>query len=175
MPSRYYFLSSLPMLRFSDSAPLTWEAFLSDAKGNVGESDYRLLCGIPEGLDGGNQFLKRWSDLNRKLDDAVNAQRRQNLGRPTEGGVVFRDFDIQRVADSAMNAKNPLEAELTLMQFRYGYLEQAKGFEPFSENALLAYALQLRILLRKDLFTADTGNEEYRKLFGILQKEMKME
>jgi len=163
------------MLRFSDPAPLTWEAFLADAKGNISESDYRLLCGIEEGKAGSSGFLRQWADMNAKLDDAVNAQRRQKLGRTTETKVVFREFDIERVANAAMGAKNPLEAEMTLMQFRYDYLEREKGFEPFSENALLAYALQLRILIRKDLFTAETGNSEYRKLFGILQKEMKME
>ncbi len=175
MPSRYYFLSSLPMLRFTDPAPMKWERFLEEAKGNISESDYKLLCGIPEGKDGGNGFLKKWASLNAKLDDAINAQRKQLLGRPTDGGVVFREFEIEQVARAAMTAKNPLEAEIVLMQFKYSFLEKEKGFEPFSEAALLTYALQLRILLRKDLFTAERGNSEYRKLFGILQKEMKME
>ncbi len=175
MPSRYYFLSSLPMLRFQDHAPLTWERFLSEAKGNISESDYRLLCGIPQGLDGGNAFLKRWASQNAKLDDALNAQRRQKLGRPSTDGVVFREYEIEHMANAAVSAKNPLEAEISLMQFRYDFLEKAKGFEPFSENALLAYALQLRILLRKDLFNVESGNEEYNRLFGILQKELKME
>lgn len=175
MPSRYYFLSSLPMLRYHEPAPLTWENFLSQALGNISNSDYKLLCLIPEGKDGGNSFLRKWYAVSAKLADAVNAQRKVNLGRDDVGPVVLREYDIERVATAAMNAKNPLEAEFVLMKFGYDYLESAKGLEPFSENALLAYALQLRILLRKDGFSAEKGNEQYKKLFGIIQKEMNME
>ena len=175
MPSRYYFLSSLPMLRFQDHAPLTWERFLSDAKGNISESDYRLLCDIPEQKDSGNGFLRQWHAMNAKLDDAVNSARKHKLGRTSDGGVVFREYEIEHVANAATGAKNPLEAEMVLMQYRYDYLEKAKGFEPFSENALVAYALQLRILIRKDYFTVESGNREYNSLFGILQNELKME
>lgn len=175
MPSRYYFLSSLPMLRYHERAPLTWEHFLSQALGNISNSDYKLLCLIPEGKDGGNSFLRKWYEVSAKISDAVNAQRKVNLGRDDVGPVVLRDYDVERVANLAMNAKNPLEAELILMKFGYDYLESAKGLEPFSENALLSYALQLRILLRKDGFSAEKGNEQYEKLFGIIQKEMNME
>ncbi len=175
MPSRYYFLSSLPMLRYHEPAPLTWERFLADAQGNISDSDYRLLTIIPEGKDGGNGFLKKWYAVNAKVSDAVNAQRKANLGRDDVGPVVLREYEVERVANAAMNAKNPLEAEFILMKFGYDYLESAKGLEPFSENALLAYALQLRILLRKDSFTTEKGNKQYEKLFGIIQNEMNME
>lgn len=172
MPSRNYFLSSLPMLRFKDHAPITWERFLAEAKGNISESDYRLLGCIERDEDGGNAFLKDWKAMNAKLDFAINLQRKRNLGRAENSGVVFGEFETDKAATAAMNAKNPLEAELFLMQFRYDYLENAKGYEPFSENAFLAYALQLRILLRKDLFTAKAGNAEFERLFGIIQKEI---
>ena len=58
------------------------------------------------------------------------------------------------------------------MRYRYDWLEKEKGLEPFSEKALLTYALQLRILLRKDLFTVESGNSEYRRLFDNLQKQI---
>ena len=111
MPSRYYFLSSLPMLRYHEPAPLTWEHFLSQALGNISNSDYKLLCLIPEGKDGGNSFLRKWYEVSAKISDAVNAQRKVNLGRDDVGPVVLRDYDVERVANLAMNAKNPLEAD----------------------------------------------------------------
>ena len=172
MPSRYYFLSSLPMLRFQDSAPITWEAFMKEAHGNVSDSDYRLLSGIASGAGGSNGFLKAWEEMNRRLDDSVNEQRRRNLNREETHGVVFRELDIEQVTNAAIGAKNPLEAELVLMRYRYDWLEKEKGLEPFSEKALISYALQLRILLRKDLFTVESGNSEYRRLFDGLQKQI---
>ena len=175
MASRYYFLSSLSMLRFSDSAPMSWEDFLSQARGNVSESDYRTLSSIADGNTLSNSFLKKWDVLNRKLDDAVNERRRKALNRDQQSSVVFRDFDIEEVTNAALNAKDPLEAELVLMRFRYDWLELQKGFEPFSETALLCYALQLRILLRKDLFNVEAGNEQFRSMFDNIQKELKVD
>lgn len=172
MPSRYYFLSSLPMLRFQDSAPISWEAFMSQAHGNVSDSDCRLLSGIASGDFGSNGFLRDWEEMNRRLDDSVNEQRRRNLNREEQRGVVFRELEVEQVTNAAVNAKNPLEAELVLMRYRYDWLEKEKGLEPFSEKALLTYALQLRILLRKDLFTVESGNSEYRRLFDNLQKQI---
>ncbi len=172
MPSRNYFLSSLPMLRFQDSAPLSWERFLAEAKGNISGADYRLLGCIEKGEDGGSSFLKDWNAMNTRLDVAVNTQRKRNLGRTDNSGVVFGELDTDQVAASAMNARNPLEAELVLMHFRYDYLDGAKGFDPFSEAALLAYALQLRILIRKDMFTTKAGNKEFKKLFKKIQEEI---
>ena len=118
-------------------------------------------------------FVKRY--FNAKLDDAVNTRRRQILGRQGEDGLILRDPEFEQTANAALNAKNPLEAEILLMQCRFDYLENAKGFNPFSESALLAYALQLRILLRKALFNSEMGNSEYRKLFEKLQNELKTE
>ena len=175
MPSRYYFLSSLPMLRFQDHAPMTWERFLSEAKGNVSDADYALLCSLPERKDGSNAFLRRWNELNGNLENAINVQRRLKLGRPVDSGVVLSEYDIEHTANAAMNAKNPLEAEMLIMRFQYDYLETEKGFDPFTEGALFAYALQLRILIRKDHFTVEEDNKEYDKLFGAIQNELKME
>ena len=172
MPSRYYFLSSLPMLRFQDHAPLTWEKFLDEAHGNVSEADFRMLCALADGSDCGNGFIKAWNIMNRNLDDAVNTRRRSSLGLDDVTGTVFRKLDIEKVCEAACSAKNPLEAEMVLMKFRYDWLEREKGLEPFSEKALISYALQLRILLRKDLFTVESGNSEYNRLFDIIQKQI---
>ena len=172
MPSRYYFLASIPMLRFQDHAPITWEKFLSEARGNISEADYRLLCALDGGSDCGNAFLKAWNSMNASLDSAINDQRKALLGRDDTSGIMFRDLDMEQACNAAMSAKNPLEAELFLMRFRYDWLEGEKGFDPFSEKALLCYALQLRILLRKDLFTVESGNREYSAVFDKLQKEI---
>ncbi|MFC2821708.1 MAG: hypothetical protein ACTTJW_03025 [Sphaerochaeta sp.] len=172
MSSRYYFLSSLPMLRYSEPAPISWEYFLKAAEGNIDGSEYRLLCGIPKNKDCGNGFLKNWNALNAELNASINSRRNRNLGKPSENFAVFSFFDTERLTNAAMDANNPLDAEMLLLKFRYDYLETAKGYEPFTKTALLVYALQLRILIRKDSFTSKAGNHEFQKLFGILRKEI---
>ena len=175
MSSRYYFLSSMSMLRFSDKAPISWESFLNQAKGNVSESEYEALCSIDDRTESSNKFLSEWNELNRKLDEAVNVGRRKNLNREEKASAVFVDYEISKTANAALNAKDPLEAEMVLMRFRYDWLEAQKGLDPFSEAALYAYALQLRILIRKDLFTVEAGNEQFSSMFDSIQKELDME
>ena len=175
MSSRYYFLSSMSMLRFSDKAPISWESFLNQAKGNVSESEYEALCSIDDRTESSNKFLGEWNELNRKLDEAVNVGRRKNLNREEKASAVFVDYEISKTANAALNAKDPLEAETVLMRFRYDWLEAQKGLDPFSEAALYAYALQLRILIRKDLFTVEAGNEQFSSMFDSIQKELDME
>ena len=175
MSSRYYFLSSMSMLRFSDKAPISWESFLNQAKGNVSESEYEALCSIDDRTESSNKFLSEWNELNRKLDEAVNVGRRKNLNREEKASAVFVDYEISKTANAALNAKDPLEAEMVLMRCRYDWLEAQKGLDSFSEAALYAYALQLRILIRKDLFTVEAGNEQFSSMFDSIQKELDME
>ena len=75
MPSRYYFLSSLPMLRFSVGAPVSWDEFISSARGNVSDSDLLLLQAIGEDSadSAAEPFLRKWSAVNRAVSDAIKA------------------------------------------------------------------------------------------------------
>ena len=74
-----------------------------------------------------------------------------------------------------MSAKNPLDAELLIMKFRFDYLEKAMAFKAFNQDVVLGYALQLRILIRKDLFDVDLGNAQYQKLFDKVREEINVE
>lgn len=175
MASRYYFLSSLPMISFSLSSPMTWESFLYQAKGNVSDSDYALLVSLEDSEAEGCAFLKSYKAFCTSLDGAINEKRNVSLGRSAKSALDSSDYEIQKTCKAVFEAKDPLEAELLIMKSRFEYLDSLKGFENFSRSALLCYALQLRILIRKDLFTKENGNSEYQRLFSELQKQMKME
>lgn len=172
--SRYYFLSSLPMLRFGDKAPLTWEEFMQTAQSCVGASDMKLLSRIEQGDYSGCHFLKEWKRFCDKTTSAVNARRRVALGKDD----VFsneEDYEISKFGNAVMSAKNPLDAELLIMKFGFDYLEKATAFKAFNQDVVLGYALQLRILIRKDLFDVDLGNAQYQKLFDKVREEINVE
>lgn len=172
--SRYYFLSSLPMLRFGDKAPLSWDAFMDMARGSVGSLDMKLLVEVEQGVYSGCRFLRDWQRFCDKADCAVNSRRSVALGK-ADSLSQDEEYDFAKFANAVMAAKNPLDAELLMMKFRFDYLEKAVSSKAFSQDVVLAYALELRILLRKDLFNVDLGNTQYRKLFDKVCEEINVE
>ena len=169
--SRYYFLSSLPMLRFGEKAPLDWDSFMQCANERIPSSDMKLLKAIANGDYSGSHFLREWKKFSDAVDNSINARRRVALGK-ADSFVSEDDFDVAKFANAVMNAKNPLDAELAILRFKYSYLEQKLAFKAFSQDVVVGYALELRLLLRNDKFTVDAGNEQYRMLFEKVQKEV---
>lgn len=162
------------MLRFADKAPMGWEEFMQAAQGRVGSSDMKLLCRIEKGDYTGCAFLKEWKRFCDKADSAVNARRRVTLGKD-DAFSNEEDFELAKFGDSVMSAKNPLDAELLIMKFKFDYLDRAMFIKAFSQDCVLGYALQLRILIRKDLFDVDFGNAQYTKLFDKVREEINVE
>lgn len=172
--SRYYFLSSLPMLRFGDKAPMSWDSFVEYAQERVPSSDLELLTAISNGEYKGNRFLREFKEFCDTANNAVNVRRKVALGKDA---VVSsqEDFDTAKFGNAVMATKNPLDAELLIMKYKFDYLEKKLAFKAFSQDVVLGYALELRILLRKDLFNVENGNAEYQKLFGKVKEEINVE
>ena len=74
-----------------------------------------------------------------------------------------------------MNSKNPLEAELAILKYKYDYLEDKLANQVFSQEVILGYALKLKLLLRKDLFTVEAGNAQYGILFDRVKEEINVD
>ena len=173
--SRYYFLPSLPMLKFNAKAPFDWNTFIEEyAKDRVSAGDMKLLKKIEKGDFTGNSFLKEWKKFSDTADKAINEKRKANLGKIDEYHAEA-DFDLAKFVNSVMNAKNPLEAELAILKFKYDYLEEKLANQVFSRDVVLGYALKLKLLLRKDLFTVEAGNAQYGILFDRVKEEINVD
>ena len=173
--SRYYFLPSLPMLKFNAKAPFDWNTFIEEyAKDRVSAGDMKLLKKIEKGDFTGNSFLKEWKKFSDTADKAINEKRKANLGKIDEYQTE-RDFNLAKFVNTVMNAKNPLEAELAILKFKYDYLEEKLANQVFSRDVVLGYALKLKLLLRKDLFTVEAGNAQYGILFDRVKEEINVD
>lgn len=172
--SRYYFLASLPMLKFNAKAPFDWETFMDYAQDGVSKSDYKLIEGISKNDFSGCGFLRDWKKFTDSVDRAINEKRRANLGL-CDTYYPENDYSLSKYVSTVMNAKNPLEAELLMLKYKYEYLEEKLAFEAFSRDVVLGYALKLKLLLRKDLFTVEAGNVQYGILFDRVKEEINVE
>jgi hypothetical protein len=80
------------------------------------------------------------------------------------------------VADAvrlALSNDNVLEAEMSLIILQWKHLDEMAEGHVFDIEGLLAYALKLGLITRKNLFVKEQGNSEFCRLFSNLQSEIK--
>ena len=62
---------------------------------------------------------------------------------------------------------------MILIALEWGWLDEASGQHVFDIVGLLSYALKLSIITRKNLFTRDAGDAEFKRLFSSLAAQIK--
>ena len=179
MASYYYLTASLPMLRFEMTPPMSSAQFLDACRQSLGANDMEmvetLVSGDIETVGGGNNWLAQWRDFLGQVRDTLHGQRVANIEGSPEGNKnpVVQDYHIVEVVRTAMQADNPLEAELILMRLYWRKADELSQSHVFDVDTLLTYAIQLGILERKALFTPMEGNAEFKRLFSNLQSIIK--
>ena len=108
------------------------------------------------------------------LKKELNYQRSLNLGK-SYSTAYDKDGIIAQVAQSALSAKNPLEAEKILLEYEFENLDSLVGLHMFDDHVLFGYAIKLKLLERLTSFEQDKGKAEFQTLFdGILQRVYSM-
>ena len=179
MASYYYLVASLPMLRFDADPPLDPEDFLSACRQSVSKHDFELIESVVSGSHDGsavhNRFIGRWNTFLGTLGESLHEHRAANLGLTDESGKAHadRDLRVDETVRSAMQAENPLEAELILLRLKWDMAGTLGESHVFDVEVLLTYAIQLLILERKARFVPMEGNAEFKHLFSNLQSIIK--
>ena len=139
-----YLVSSLPALAFGVPAPISWERFCE-------------LAG-----DGGCALPPEWADLETQLRNAMaEARGGERFKRPAEGcSVYWRD----RVAACFQEKDVAKRDELLDKVWWDAAGELASPSSPLGRGALAAYAVRLRIALRRDGISREKGNEAFDRL-----------
>ena len=139
-----YLVSSLPALAFGAPAPLSWERF-------------RELAG-----DDGCALPPEWADLETQLRNAMaEARGGERFKRPAEGcSVYWRD----RVAACFQEKDVARRDEMLDRVWWDAAGELTSPASPLGRGALAAYAVRLRIALRRDGISREKGNEAFDRL-----------
>ena len=139
-----YLVSSLPALAFGAPAPLSWERF-------------RELAG-----DDGCALPPEGADLETQLRNAMaEARGGERFKRPAEGcSVYWRD----RVAACFQEKDVARRDELLDKVWWDAAGELSSPSSPLGRGALAAYAVRLRIALRRDGISREKGNEAFDRL-----------
>jgi hypothetical protein len=174
--SAYYFLvSSLPALEKGRPAPLSYEEFLSSAKDQLSESDYRVLTqsSLDPSAKSADPLLKTWFDWEYEFRTYMTQARVNRLGFAvdvpyTSGNYVENLSQVQ----SILAGNNPLEVEEKLDGMRWNFLSELEKGEFFTFKNVQIYALKLLILLRQGRFTLEQGKELFERDYqNIIEQE----
>ena len=170
MASYYYLIASLPELRADGDMPITYDEFLTCCQSNVSESDYQLLKDLTLNSTEG-PLVDEWSKFYGTLNREQNYQRRMNLGK-SYSSAFDKDGFIAQVVNSALSAKNPLEAEKLLLEYEFENLDSLVGLHMFDDYVLFGYAIKLKLLERLNSFEQTKGKAEFKSLFDGIQQRV---
>ncbi|MFA5092388.1 MAG: DUF2764 family protein [Candidatus Omnitrophota bacterium] len=155
MSSYYvYLISSLPLLNFSSHMPFSLEEFFAKCQNLVPEVDILRLRNVSSGiLDiSAAGILKDWLNFDTALKNELVRIRAKDKKIDPEKYVRLPDFPQAHISVIALSAHRhnlyALEAEKILDQERWNYLDQLTLGHYFDFEALLIYALKLKILER---------------------------
>jgi hypothetical protein len=158
-------------------APFTSEQFLSLCKEHLSKRDLaaiKTLLGVSDGQVK-HRYVQKWLDYQNGLKASLVEMRLSKLNKSAEGLKLKSKFDVAsaEVVKSALQAGNPLEAELILMRHQFKKASMLSQATYFEAEVLMNYAVQLKILERKDLFVKEKGEKEFEHLFTTLQTDIR--
>ncbi len=170
MASYYYLISSLPMLRADSAMPFSYDTFLSMCQTCVDASTYKLLENLSVNSTEG-PLVEDWAKFYGVLASELSYQRNLKLGRPCDQPVE-REEETIRAVSAALNAQNPLEAEIQLLELEFKKLDELTSLHFFDAYTLFGYALKLKLLQRLTIFDTPKGQTEFKRLFDGIQAQI---
>lgn len=173
MSSWYYLMAQLPALPADSSSalPVTEEYFLELCGRFLDKKTVGMLKKLslepPKKLEKtGYAVLDAWYDWERKLRLVLAQIRARKLKKdiPAESESDF-PIEIVQTARTACGFTSPLEAELYLNKARFDVLNQLMPADAFSTDAVIAYAIRLKLADRIRLFDEEKGKASYKKIY----------
>jgi hypothetical protein len=167
MPRYYtYLISSLPSLQYATIPPLSMGDYLRMLAGFIPENELATLhkFASEEGSDAlmAVETIRRYFAFDTALRNHLVRLRStardispEKYVRPREELI---DQSIEQYALEAYKSDAPLESEKVLDLARWGYLEEMGTGHIFDYEALLIYAMKLKILLKWHMITEADKN-----------------
>ena len=164
---RIYLLASFPTLSLHDPAPLNLEEFFHRCAAHLSESDLSELdaiCSTPPG--GSSTFAKHWATAWTVLDTVNRRERLQRLPRTagdTLPALPGEEDQLRKEALDAWEESDPLRRETALLQAQWNWIDDRRRKAPYSLTDLCGYALQLRLLERRDSWDEPAGRTQFNE------------
>ncbi|MCH5316001.1 MAG: DUF2764 family protein [Eubacterium sp.] len=173
--AEYYLISQLPSLDGigeNTPLPITEERFAELCNSFLGKktlSEMKNLTLLPMKNQeySGTSLLKEWNECERNLRLALGKVRAEKLKKPFDTNKVL-PAEYIKVANTAIEIDNPMEAEKFLNRYRLELLEALRPMDNFSQDFVFYYGLKLKLMLRIRQFDTDAGEAAYRNIYNSI-------
>ena len=148
----YYFAASLPTLALDGKPPFSRKGFAAQCRANLSPAHARAFAALTDdSIAAPHPFVKVWRELDAQIRNQVAALRAAR--RKVEAGPFLRpdvpfSADTAKAVSDAFALPNPLQRERAIDRFRWDQIERIQGFDMFSINAILGYAVKLQLVDR---------------------------
>lgn len=163
MSNVVYLISSLPVLTFGQSPPISLDTFHCEAEEQLSSKNYKILRALDlKNFDVAEHGkLKGFAVLieHQKVDllEIRNAEENE------------RSPEIITLSKSLLK-KNPLEREKSILKWQWDQLTNIDSVESFTFTEVLVYKLKLQILHRLNSFSEEKGMKILKSIIEPPQK-----
>lgn len=181
--AEYYLISQLPSLDgLSDGVPLpiTEEYFIGMCESLLKDkivNELKSLTLIPPliPVKSKSPLIMAWNSGERYLRLSLAKMRAEKMKKTFDLQDEFLPSEYVKVASSAVEIDNPLEAEKFLTEYRLNFLESLRPTDSFSEEFIYYYFLRLKLLKRMRQFNVEEGENTYKNIYKSIMNGDKTE
>ena len=174
--AEYYLISQLPSLDgIGENMPLpiTEERFSELCGSHLGkkaQNEMKNLTLLPPKSyeDSGSSLLKAWNKSERNLRLALGKARAEKMKKSFDAGDRILPTEYIKMANTAIEMNDPMEAEKFLNRYRLELLEALRPMDNFSEDFIFYYGLKLKLLQRIRQFDTKAGEAAYRNIYNSI-------
>lgn len=174
--AEYYLMSQLPSLDgIADNAPIpiTEERFLelcSRFLGKKAQNEVKKLKLVPPLTPekSSSALIEAWNEGERSLRLALGKARAEKMKKSFDAESRTLPIELIKVANTAVEMENPMEAENFLSRYRLEFLETLRPMDAFSEDFVFYYGLRLKLLLRTRQFDTKLGEAAYKNIYNFI-------
>lgn len=181
--AEYYLISQLPSLDGVGNGtpmPIDEEKFLDLcgrflSKGAQDEIKKLTLMPPKTPEKSSSALLEKWYKGERELRFALAKVRAEKMNKSFDLQDNIISIEATKVANEAVEAGNPLEAENLLYNHRINFLESLRPMDNFSEDFVFYYGLKLKLIMQNRQFDTKLGQEAYRNIYHSIVNGEKLE
>ena len=174
--AEYYLISQLPSLdgiAENTPLPITEERFLELCNRFLGKKEQNKINNITlvpsiDDCSSGSAFIDAWNESERNLRLALGKVRAERMKKSFDTENRILPMEYIKVASTATEIENPMEAEKYLNRCRLEILESLRPMDSFSKDYLFYYGIKLKLILRIRQFDTMTGEEVYRNIYNSI-------